>query len=47
MREKRGACFPCGIAPLPKEPVSQHRCMSLRKTDGNDKTNEDDANTLS
>ena len=42
-----GAYFPCRVAPLPKEPVSQYRCMNLPKTDDNDKTHENDANTLS
>ena len=41
MQEKRGG------APLHNEPASQYRCKNLPKTDDNDRTHENDANTPS
>ena len=45
--EERGLYFPCGGAPLPNERVLQHRCVNLPKTDGNNRTHENDANAPS
>ena len=39
--------FPCRGAPFPDEPVSQYRFVNLAKTDANDRTHENGANTLS
>ena len=38
--------FPCKGASLPNEPVSQYGCVSLPKTNANDRTHENDANAL-
>ena len=48
MWNKRGEhYFPCSVSPLPNEPVSLYRCVSLPKTDDNDRTHEIDANARS
>ena len=35
------------FAPLPNQPVSQHRCVNLPKADDNDRTHQNDANAPS
>ena len=47
--EKGGLYFPWRGrgAPFSNEPVSQYKCLHLPKTDDNDRTHKNDANTLS
>ena len=47
IRERSGGFTSHAWVLLPSEPVAQHRCMSLPKTDDNDRTYKNDANTLS
>ena len=44
--EEGGGVF-IHCAPLPNEPVSQHRCVNLPKADDNDRTHQNDANAPS
>ena len=46
MGEERGFTLHAGVL-LPSESVSQYGCMNLPKTNDNDETHKNDANTLS
>ena len=47
MWDKRRGYTPRAEVLLPSEPVSQYICIKFPKTDDNDRTHKNDANTLS
>ena len=47
MWEKRRGYTPRAEVLLPSEPISQYICIKFPKTDDNDRTHKNDANTLS
>ena len=47
MQDRKGAALPRGRVLLLSEQVSQYRCMNLPKTNDNDRTHKNYANTLS